>query len=255
MWIGFGITIPDYFVRLVERNGGIEGDAYLGWPLEDLGPGATDSTGSAALMRYEHDGQCASLARNEDKEVCHLRFRVAVPWDRVWHSLDSLGVWSVPDQAPGFRLDGWSVVVETWNGAQYRRWSYWVPTDSGPPASRRAAYVARRAAEYGEFVTPGTHERVTRGIVESRGDTLVYHECGGRRPWVLAMNDRPLRVAAGMQDSTGWLHLRVPFYAQARVLPEPEFLSRGRWNISQDYAGQLIVETIWDIRPARPSDC
>jgi len=257
IWIGFGITIPDYFYRFVEHEGQVSGDAYLGWERKDDVPRATDSTNLAALMRYQNEGRCGALLRQEEFEVCHLRFVMAIPWARIWQSLDSVDIWNVPPRPPalGVELDGWTVLVETWDGARYRSWSYWVPSERGSPNERRAAYVARRAGDYDMFVWPGRHTRVTRGIVESRGDTLVLNECGGTRPWVLQLDDRPLRQAAGVSDSSGLLHLLHPFYVEVNVLRRPDFAARGWSEIPAFYAGELDVTSMWNVHPARPSDC
>ena len=250
VWIGFGITVPDYFYRLVEDNGHVSGEAYLGWQVIRDGPVATDS-----LMRYENEGRCDPPIRKGDVEICRLRFARSAPWRQFWTSLDSIGVWSIAEPPPSTGLDGWSIVVETFDGTRYRQWSYWMPSETGAPDSRKAAYIARRTQDFDSLVRPSAHERVVRGLVTTRGDTLEFRECGSDRPWVLEADDRLLRTAAGFKDSTKVLHLSAPLFVEAKVLVEPEFAVRGWWNISQAYAGQLDATAIKSVRQARPSDC
>ena len=152
-------------------------------------------------------------------------------------------------------LDGWTIVVETWDGVRYRHWSYWVPTDFQYPDARKAAYIARRVADFDTFVWAGIHERAARGIVTSEGDTLVFRECGGGRPWMLDMVQAPLRAAAGVTDSTPFFPLHTPLYMEARVLETPAVASRGWWNIPEKYAGMLQSWTVWKVRKAQRTDC
>jgi hypothetical protein len=139
LWVGFGITSPQYLLRL--RVGGAAspaGTLVLHYPNDD-------ST-LVAAVRGELAGRCAAVRARADTETCVARFARPVAWPAVARQLDSLGAWTLPDESAlpprgAAVFDGVSLVVEARDGAAYRAYQYGNPHGWRRPEAERAAAI------------------------------------------------------------------------------------------------------------------
>ena len=171
-----GIGLPNEVVVLRRIRARATGEVWLWW-----GPfGATDGDRSDREQWRRHAGEygCPQArwrlsttiaeGRSDTTSVlfCRATLRPAPDWTRLWERLDSLGVWSLPDQAelprtPWIVLDGITVTVEAFDGVRYRLYSHANPNPRWSAESTRA-----------------------RGIIDALDDILrtIVHRAPAGRP-------------------------------------------------------------------------
>ncbi len=77
---------------------------------------------------YGYHGTSCRRAR-DGTHTCRVRFARSPDWNMLWNTLDSLDVWTIPDEAKlrkrmEFVLDANSVLGESWSGQKYNAWAY-----------------------------------------------------------------------------------------------------------------------------------
>jgi hypothetical protein len=257
VWIGFGLVWPLNLYRLVERNGKVTGEYIRAW--ERGGPReGPDSTDFAALMRYDERGRCSSFRRGPLAESCVANFVSAPPWAKIWREIDTLGVFTLPDASTlkgevGV-FDGWGMVVETWDGAAYRIWSYANPWAQPWPEATRAVKIAAAFDQTGPL-KPSAEERRYRGRVLTRADTLEFFPCDGGGPWVLVGRLDSLMAATGRGDTQQPYRVTAPYYLELVALPAANFVARDWWHLPEHYAGVLQADSVTHVRSWAPEWC
>jgi hypothetical protein len=257
VWIGFGLGWPLTLDRLTERNGKVSGDLILAWNRDD--PRDTpDSSDFAALMRYEYRGRCHSFRRTVEAETCIADFLTTPPWAKIWREIDTLGVWVLPDASTlkggALVFDGWGMVVETWDGAHYRIWSYSNPESQPWPEAKSAVRIADAFAQRGPL-KPSAEQRRYRGRVLTRADTLEFFPCEGGGPWVLGGRLDSLFAVTGRGDTLKPYRLLTPFYVELVATPDAQFMVRDWRHLSAYYSGVLEADSVAHPRPWAPEWC
>lgn len=145
IWILGGMFSP-YFYRFVSRNGKVNGEAVL-----PFGPaGGTHPPDSAkTCFRFP----------NIDGLICRTRFTRPANWGRIWKTLDSLGIWSIPDEGPMHLrmepvMDGEAIVAELWNGRSYRAWAYASGVHDNGPGRAKVTAISAILQEIDERMNP-----------------------------------------------------------------------------------------------------
>jgi hypothetical protein len=258
VWIGFGMTSPQSLFRLVEHDHVVTGEYIRYWYRRD--PISTaDSTSFAALMRYWERGRCGPVRKGPDAEACVARLISQPPWRRIWRTIDSLGVWTLPDESTlkggNLTLDGWGIAVETWDGVAYHAWSYANPQSQPWPEAKLAERIARAFDTVGVLLKEPAGMRRLRGKLLTRADTLEFWGCDGSGPFMLEADARPLIAITGRGDSTQPYRLPHPYYVELLALAEPDFLVRKWWELSPYYVGVLAADSVKHMRPWAPELC
>jgi hypothetical protein len=159
LWIGFGIGSPDYLLRLVSGPGVVTGEAILWWIYPgDFLKALSDGVTSKYLQDFAGRNGCVdSVAAGFPPEAqmraggCVGDFGESVPdWHALYDSIVAMKVLELPDPStlrpPPVRvLDGWSIIVETLEGPEYRAYEYSNPDAQPWPEARLASAIADAA--------------------------------------------------------------------------------------------------------------
>lgn len=160
IWTGLSTEPPgDELLLLRQQGDRVTGRRWWIMPLPEP-PRSRDEDArknyQSALEIAERNWQslvqetgCGGRRRRDAYEFCSRSRPNGLSWRELLEALDSLGVWTLPDEArldppPPFGLDGWTLAVEVRTAASYRRYAYWSPKSSSTyPEVRAAAAIAR----------------------------------------------------------------------------------------------------------------
>ena len=159
LWIGFGISSPDYLLRLVSGSRGVTGEAILWWihPGDFLKEFAEGGTSSFLQDFAGRNGCVDSVAAGFPPEVqmragaCVGDFGESAPdWHALYDTIVEMKALELPDPStlrppPVLVLDGWSMIVETLEGSKYRAYEYSNPDAQPWPEARLASAIANAA--------------------------------------------------------------------------------------------------------------
>jgi carboxypeptidase family protein len=155
--LNVGLGAPDR--QLVLRNDGrrVRGALWFAWsPYRDLDLAHLDTGFIANFARTnecEEPGWSSEALTMQGRQAvqvtlaCRPVLRKAPNWNDLWRRLDSLGVWTLPDDAElswsGIVVtDGACVVLETLDGQRYRSVQHCVGALAASPEQSRADAVA-----------------------------------------------------------------------------------------------------------------
>jgi len=169
--IGGGLFVPEDLLVLRSRGGRITGEVWFWWGPIWSRRDPDELTRSAA---YAADYGCPGARprraahfsdANRDEFVvfvCRASFEREPAWTAIWRSLDSLGVWTLPDEEElpqfGITTDGFVLTVEMFDGKHYRLIRHGNPDPSSSPEAARAAQIAHVVSR----VTNGPTVKVKR---------------------------------------------------------------------------------------------
>ena len=144
IWLDRGLVNPFWMYRLVSRNGRATGELVFYW----YAPQAADSGFDHGVRAWIGDS-CDRMVIAQDVRVCHGRFAHAPSWGALLRTVDSLGLWTLPDPATLPRdhvlmLDGSIVRVELRDGGTFRSFDYGFPGGHPTwPSDARMAAILR----------------------------------------------------------------------------------------------------------------
>ena len=120
--IGGGVAIPYLLYRFIERSGKRSGEVIAYWPE------GVDERETGSSAPYGYPGKACRRSR-AGTHTCRVRFTQTPDWDKLWNALDSLDIWTIPDEGPlhkrmQYILDANSMLGESWNGQKYNAWAY-----------------------------------------------------------------------------------------------------------------------------------
>lgn len=253
VWVGGGITAPEYMYRFVERDGKVRGTLLLYWPTMQVG--STPDENFDALMRESERGRCVKFGRAGPKGSCEALFTRTPNWGAVLRKMEGEGLWTLEDPSTlpsdGIMVfDGWGITVELRDGTAYRAYQYENP-GSHPswPHGKQAIAMARALRAVDSLTLPSGQEY--RGITSGRYES-AFTECGTGRVWEFegALEDR-WKIAA--RDTTRASSTADTLYqVTLRGTLGPAWLARYRRS---KYERPLNVIEILSVREARPGGC
>lgn len=124
VWIGGGLGYPQRLYRFVQRDGRVEGEIILYWPLVSF---PDDRPGETAhdLMVYSQAGSCDQFATNASVGICRAHFVREPDWGAVLRQAEAEGLRELPDPSSFptevITLDGWGMTVKIRDGDHYRK--------------------------------------------------------------------------------------------------------------------------------------
>lgn len=266
VWIGGGLGWPQELFRLVERRARQSGEYIRYWSLDNLDPVgadgvAADSETFAALMRYHERGRCEPIRRARSAEACRALFQKEPDWKAVWRAVDSLGVWTLPDESTlpevvgphGERIvtvDGWGITAELRDARTYRVWTYGNPDTKPWPEAARANAFAAALRRVSTLVRLSSAEHVYVGRVDVRADTLEFTPCANDTPWLLLVNDaRLVRTRGSSAPPTPSRH------AVLRGTLAPEWVVRDWWHVPLRFQRALQADSVLALSPWDDRGC
>jgi hypothetical protein len=153
--IGGGLFVPEDLLVLHSRAGRITGEVWYWWgPVSSRRRPDELKRWPKHVADYGCDGarplRAAQYSDGNEEFVmfvCRARFSREPDWAALWRRLDSLGVWTLPneDQLPrfGMTLDGFVLTIEMFDGTNYRLIRHGNPDPASSPEAARAAQIAR----------------------------------------------------------------------------------------------------------------
>lgn len=156
IWIGFGIELPEYAVRLrVDAQGRVRGELLAHYPrdLKYMGKDEADD------FRKNISQACSNLRHGVSSDVCTVTFSTPPDWQNLYIKLRELGVETLPDesQLPKSNmmvLDGVAMLVEIRHGETYRAYEYSNPSIRSEQEAKAAAQIIRLVYETFGFDDP-----------------------------------------------------------------------------------------------------
>lgn len=187
IWRGMGLGVPYDLLRLVRRNGKVEGRYSWWWPVfpREL-IARLETTPIDAVLRYGREGQCSRPRRVGAAEGCDLYLLTKPDWQVMWDSLTALGVWTLPDQSALPRdsvlvFDGSSMTVEVRDGRRYRSYAYNNPDVHAHPAQHLAAAIERIDFRLDLSTPRPKQERTVEGKLDVRHNDVSFTPCRSNR--------------------------------------------------------------------------
>jgi hypothetical protein len=160
-WIGGGRVVPDLMLRLMRSGDSVLGQVMLYWNTMSMDDSLDLAAAEAYSHQARHEPECNVLHYGRDStddEVRNWITCVGPPtadarWRTLWRRLDSLGVWTLPDQSevPQYKdlvsLDGTGLQVELRDGPRYRTYGHYKfsPAPESATAARIIDLVSRAA--------------------------------------------------------------------------------------------------------------
>lgn len=223
LWTGMGIGLPHRLLRLSRSDGQVTGFVAWYWPIRDLPrTGGPPRVPIDSVLRYSYSGRCEDFRRQGDAEGCIALLTHAPPWQVIWDSLTTLGVWTQPDQSELPRDgsiigDGWSMAVELRDGDRYRSFAYSNPDAHPHPAQQRAAQIGQVGGEaWAAASLPPNRLRSYHGrlnVPYRRNQTFV--PCGSNQIWGVQPEILEVARRAAETDSA----VVRSYYVELRAMP------------------------------------
>ncbi|HXT18738.1 MAG TPA: hypothetical protein VN706_24145 [Gemmatimonadaceae bacterium] len=149
-YIGFGIMIPENFIRIRRHADEVTGALVLGWPGTTPRFDVPDDperpiaqhdqeVWTAAMRNRAKEFGCSDAVRGGWVETCVVEPKRPVDWTSALAELRSGGILTLPQQPSRLGLDGTTLYVEIRDGSKYRAYSYWTPDEKSGDANDRAA--------------------------------------------------------------------------------------------------------------------
>lgn len=119
-----GIAIPYQMYRFVDRSGAPGGEYIRYYRARNRDDEFRPGTAFDSAMRTS----CKRMTYGP-VFTCRGRFAREPNWRQLWKSLDSLDVWTIPDEGSlgkprNLVFDGDWITAELWDGHSYETWSY-----------------------------------------------------------------------------------------------------------------------------------
>jgi len=155
VFIHGGAGTPDRAAILRRSRGRVSGEVWLWWLLDPtfgLDPATNARLRAGAFGCADAPWQWgtvleASIPAWRAVLVCRATLPVTPDWQGMWHRLDSLAVWRLPDQTARlhnrrpFVTDGAMVTLEMVDGRAYRLVRHGHPDSIAAPGAERAAAI------------------------------------------------------------------------------------------------------------------
>lgn len=189
VWTGIEIGEPHDLLRLVRRGNHVDGILAYHWEVEEAPQRPwPDELPIDSVVRYRLAGQCAPVHRVGRTEACPVRLKRQPDWRRLWDSLETLGVWQLPDESrqPADSVivfDGWSMTVELRDGPFYRSFAYSNPNAHKGAAFRAATAIGRIDDGLWTLMMPLANDRVMRGRLAIGSRSTEFLPCGSTETW------------------------------------------------------------------------
>lgn len=247
IWVDVAIAAPNELYRFRIVGDSVRGEMVRHWPAPppDRDSGERPGETSHDLMLYGLRGSCTRFRRQASYGACRSVFARQPDWATVLDSLDSAGLWVLPDEStlPGesrLVLDGWGMIVELRAGESYRSYRYSNPDAQPWPEAAQAVRIVRALGAIDSLMRDPDVVQVYRGVTPgSHGSE--FRTCGGREAWEFEASvwdaARMADTVLGVQRSDS--SARV--YVEVRGELSPEWLAR-EWG--SPYPRVLHV---WDI--------
>jgi len=274
VFIHGGAGTPDYAVMLRRSRGRVSGEVWLWWMLDPrfgLDPATNARSRAGAFGCSDAPWQWGTVLEASIPDwravlVCRATLPVTPDWPGMWHRLDSLGVWRLPDQTARlhnrrpFVTDGAMITVEMFNGRAYRLVRQGHPDSMAAPGAERAAAIKSALQDAAAAVrlepVRWTPPPVTFHIAGAVRDT-AGRPISGARVTVPALPFSVRTAADGEFDVpypvpfTAWLTVESPGYRCVRYLvhqlPRPSYGPGTR--IRTEIVLQVVPDTPVDSVP------
>jgi hypothetical protein len=257
IWIDHGIGSPHQLYRLID-NGAVSGELVLHWraPPPDSASGDRVGETSHDLMLYMLEGRCEGFRRAADTGVCRARFTRPPDWAAALAQAEASDLWTLPDEADlpdeGYvTVDGWGLVVELRDGAEYRAYYYGNP-DLRPdqPEAVRAVEIAEAVREVGALQRPPYARRAFRGITSGEYRS-AFRLCGTDETWEFADELRRAAAASGVALPSGRTEDPL-YYVEVMGMPTPGWVALRRGS---PHARILWPIEVLAVRPWTGVEC
>ena len=267
IWTLVEIAIPRQLYRFVDRGGRVTGELIYHWPTPPPDTAMDERPGETThdLMVYSQRGRCDRFAVAEQTGICRARFTRTPDWGSVLRTVESHGLWTIPDPSTlppdsVVVFDGWTIVVEVRDSSGYRTYRYNNP-DSHPkwPSAAQVAKVASALGGIDSLVAPSEVTRVYRGVTTGKYES-AFRSCEGGDEWEFHADLRslarnvPTSVRAAFPDSAadttatgGQL-----FYVEVLAELTPEWVARD-WG--SKFPRALQVLELRDVRHWTGVEC
>ena len=262
IWFGGGFAWPQDLFRFQIKNGVVEGQWIRYWSVaidEDMPPEVADF---GAVVKYNLAGRCDAIRTLDRTAVCIARFTKRPDWNALLGKIESEGVWTLPDskdlpkeQLPnGMQVivnDGYEMIVEARDGANYRSYTYNNPESKKQDAAKHAAAISAAFNSIGRLVPPSKNTRIFRGRYTPAPEYSRFINCGDTTTWGLSLAIDPPPVPRNSASDSLPDTIRSA-YAEVRGMKMYPSVVKVR---EAPYPEVIEADSILVLKPWRPEEC
>jgi hypothetical protein len=150
IWPGsyMGTMLPESMLQVrIDSAGNVTGTLWLYYPSDVTWSNRKEEDQFSRTFRKK----CAAVSEGRRVTTCKSKASSSTDWATLYRKLESLDVWTNPDQSelPGRDpvLDGVALIVETRSGESYRRYHFTNPGFRDHQAARNASEIMRAVGE------------------------------------------------------------------------------------------------------------